>query len=525
MEALLRILHLEDEPFDSEVVRELLCEDRLDSAIERVDTLADFQRSLEGGCYDVILSDYTLPGVDTFEALRMARERCPTVPFIFVSGTIGEDTAIESLQMGASDYVLKHRPARLGPAVRRALQQAKEQAGRRQAEQALRQSQEALRRSEAWLRLAVEAADLGTWDWYPPSGALICSPRCKAIFALPVEAEPTCAWFMSRLHPEDLDRIVKAIEDVTEPRGQGKLDIEYRILQADASYRWIRTRGRSLFSGEGPNRHVVRTTGTAQDVTERKQAEIALSNAKTLLEHEVQQRTAQLRESVTELEHFSYTITHDMRAPLRCMHSFGELLLSECAGGLDARHQQYLQLIVDAAERMDKLITDALDYTKVVRQELTLTSTNTSALLEGIITSYPQLQPPQAQITVAGKIPNVLGNEAGLTQVFANLLNNAVKFVEPGKTPQIRIWAEKKTSQGVSLVRIWFEDNGIGIPKEFQDRIWVMFQRLNENYEGTGIGLSLVCKVMQRMGGKVGVESEAGQGSKFWVELKQGTEF
>ncbi len=113
----------------------------------------------------------------------------------------------------------------------------------------------------------------------------------------------------------------------------------------------------------------------------------------------------------------------------------------------------------------------------------------------------------------------LLGNEAGLTQCFSNILTNAVKFVQPGKVPKVRIWAENRGE----YVRLWFEDNGIGIAKRHQEQIFVMFQRLSRSYEGTGIGLALVSKAVERMQGKVGVESEEGNGSRFWIELKSCT--
>jgi signal transduction histidine kinase len=173
-----------------------------------------------------------------------------------------------------------------------------------------------------------------------------------------------------------------------------------------------------------------------------------------------------------------------------------------------------------------------------------------------MLESYPEFQPPHANIHIDTRLPVVLGNQAGLTQCFSNLLANAVKFVHPGQIPEVRVWAEsvqspksKVQSQPTEagpvghatrntqhesalptlnpqpstlnpLVRLWFEDKGIGIEKQYHDKIWQMFQQLNKAYEGTGIGLALVRKVVDRMGGRVGVESEPGHGSRFWIELK-----
>jgi signal transduction histidine kinase len=254
-----------------------------------------------------------------------------------------------------------------------------------------------------------------------------------------------------------------------------------------------------------------------------------LARANTELERRVQERTARLRETIGDLEHFSYTITHDMRAPLRSMEAFGKILMEENAPQLDPAGKDFLRRIVDSARRMDQLITDSLSYSKIVRGEMELSPVDVGALLRGMIESYPEFQPPKAEIELAGDIPLVLGNQAALTQCFSNLLGNAVKFVAPDKLPKIRVWPEVRQKTGpeqsiaseTGLVRIYVEDNGIGIPPEFREKIFAMFQKLSKNYQGTGIGLALVKKVVERMKGRVGVESAPDQGSRFWVELRR----
>ena len=182
------------------------------------------------------------------------------------------------------------------------------------------------------------------------------------------------------------------------------------------------------------------------EITERTQAEAALraarldlAQANAELEQKVRDRTTKLQETVAELEHFSYTITHDMRAPLRAMYSLGGVLLEECSECLHPTRQEYIRHIVDAAERMDKLITDALQYSGVVRQHFEPEPVDADALLRGILESYPEFQPPHANIRIDSHLPVVLGNQAGLTQCFSNLLANAVKFVQPGQTPEVRV--------------------------------------------------------------------------------------
>ncbi|MGN6644535.1 MAG: PAS domain-containing sensor histidine kinase, partial [Verrucomicrobiota bacterium] len=307
-------------------------------------------------------------------------------------------------------------------------------------------------------------------------------------------------------------------------RGEKFTGYEVCVLRKDGSRKWIASyTGAPVYDATG---HLLLVILTLSDVTEQRHAERAirkmrdeLANKNVELEQRVQERTGKLRDTIGELEHFSYTITHDMRAPLRAMQAFGQILREEYNSHLDEAGRDYLRRIVDSASRMDSLITDALNYSKVVQGELPLTPIDPGALLRGIIDSYPQFQPPQAEIHLETGFPLVIGNKAGLTQCFSNLLGNAVKFVEPGQLPQVRVWPEARGPQ----VRLWFEDNGIGIDPEQQNRVFVMFQRLSKDYEGTGIGLALVRKVVERMKGKVGFESEPGKGSRFWVELQKAT--
>jgi signal transduction histidine kinase len=241
-----------------------------------------------------------------------------------------------------------------------------------------------------------------------------------------------------------------------------------------------------------------------REIDEREEAEALL-----------QQRTAKLQETVGDLEAFSYSIVHDLRAPLRAMQSFTQLLAAEC-GPPGPAAKDYARRIISSAERMDRLIQDALSYSsRVVQQSLPLASVDLSALVRGIVESYPSFQAPLADVAVEGEIPPVTGNAAALTQCVSNLLANAVKFVAPGVKPRVRVWAE--THKG--RVRLLFQDNGIGIEKEAQDRIFQLFHRLSASYEGTGLGLAIVKKAVQRMGGAVSVESQPGRGSTFWLEL------
>ena len=253
------------------------------------------------------------------------------------------------------------------------------------------------------------------------------------------------------------------------------------------------------------------------EIAERKAAEGALAASEQRLQALVEQRTAKLTETIGELEAFSYSIAHDMRAPLRSLQGFSDILLTEYADKLDDEGQQFLNRIAKSAARMDKLIQDVLNYSRVVRSDFPLGPVDVAQLLEGILDSYPMFAAAKAEISIQGPFPLVVGNEAMLTQVFSNLIGNAVKFVAPGVRPHLKIWAEPSAQS----VRIYVEDNGIGIEPDHFERIFAMFQQVSKNFEGTGIGLAIVKKAMDRMGGKVGVQSKLDQGSIFWIEMKR----
>jgi PAS domain S-box-containing protein len=277
----------------------------------------------------------------------------------------------------------------------------------------------------------------------------------------------------------------------------------------------------SLIAREGPPIF----TGTIRDITERKRAERDLADAQAklrqhadALEIAVAERTASLREMVMDLEAFSYSLSHDMRAPLRSMRGFSELLLHDFGAKLGSEGQEYLQRIASASTRLDRLIQDMLSYSRLTHGILSLELIDPERLVREIIQERPNLQRFAASIHLITPLLPIYGHEAALTQCLSNLLENAVKFVAPEVQPEVRIWTDSVDTD----VRLWIQDNGIGIPKEAFDKVFGMFQRLHhhDSYSGTGIGLTIVRKAVERMGGRVLIESEVGKGSRFCLQLK-----
>ena len=274
------------------------------------------------------------------------------------------------------------------------------------------------------------------------------------------------------------------------------------------------------------------------NITERKRVEDALQQAKDLLANQgadlerlVAERTAQLGETVRDLQAFSYSMSHDMRAPLRAMQGYAQRLLDDYGSKLDEEGANHLQRIMRSAVRLDHLIQDVLTYSKIVHTQPEKEPVDLDKLVRDLTETYAGGQPPQAEIRIQGSLPTVLANEAFLMQCLANLLSNAVKFVTPGIVPRIGIWAEdtltaadKERPPSLPLVKIFIQDNGIGVAAENHARIFRMFERIHpvSSYEGTGIGLTIVGKAIERMGAQIGFESELGKGSKFWIQLTKG---
>jgi PAS domain S-box-containing protein len=262
----------------------------------------------------------------------------------------------------------------------------------------------------------------------------------------------------------------------------------------------------------------------ARDITEQKQAERVLQSAKEQLaksneelETRVQQRTASLREAIAQMEEFSYSVSHDLRSPVRAMQGYARAVIEDFGDRLDPIGREYLERIVRSSTRMDRLIQDILTFSRISRREIQLQPVGLEKLVREIIQQYAEMQSPQAEIAVASPLHDVIGHEPSLSQAISNLLNNAVKFVRPGTIPHVQI----STDRVDGSVKLWVADNGIGIHPQYQHRLFGLFERIHpeKKYDGTGIGLAIVRRAVERMGGKAGMESDGIHGSRFWIQL------
>ena len=266
----LRILYLEDDPKDAELVQATLEAEGVACHVTRVEAEPEFSTSLRQGGFDLVLADYTLPSFDGISALKIAKRVRPELPFIFVSGTLGEEVAIEALKLGATDYVFKTRLSRILPSVRRALREAEEIAQRRRAEMALR-------RSEAYLAEAQRLSQTGSFGWHVSSGEIYWSEETFRIFGFEPAAQPTVEWVLQRTHPEDKTFVGQLIESAS--RERKNLDFEHRLLMPDGSVKYVRVVGHPREES-----NTLEFVGAVTDITERKHAESLLAAEKRSLE-------------------------------------------------------------------------------------------------------------------------------------------------------------------------------------------------------------------------------------------------
>src|SRR6202011_6016070 len=256
VKSLLRVLLLEDDTRDAELVQELLEANHFVCEVARAQTRAEFVAGLENAAINLILADFKLPSFDGLSALKLALDARPDLPFIFVSGTLGEDVAIEAVKTGATDYVVKSRLSRLVPSVQRALREARERAERKKAE-------EAFRRSETYLAEAQRLSRTGSFGWDPASGKIYWSDETYRIFEYDPTIEPTVQLVLDRTHPDDPMRLRQIIDCASIERSE--FTAEHRLLMADGSVKYVRAVARPP-AGEDPGSFVF--VGALMDITE-----------------------------------------------------------------------------------------------------------------------------------------------------------------------------------------------------------------------------------------------------------------
>jgi len=374
------------------------------------------------------------------------------------------------------------------------------------AEEALLRRTEELARSNYSLSESQRIAHVGSWSLEVPIGTSACvwTPETYRLFGVsPDTFVPSAERFQGLIHVDDRASMQTWISACV--AGEEPPDLEFRVGLPDGSVRFLLGRGHLERDAEN---QPVRMVGIAQDITERKRAEEKLKLA-----------LADLARSNKDLEQFAYVASHDLQEPLRMVSSYTQLLARRYQGQLDASANKFIAYAVDGANRMQRLIEDLLAYSRVGTRAKGFELIDCTAVLDRALANLKAAIDASGAVVTHGPLPAVVHDNLLLVQLFQNLIGNAIKFhVEA--PPRVHVSAEQKGGEWVFAVR----DNGIGIDPQYAERIFTIFQRLhtNEEYSGTGIGLAICKKIVERRGGRVWVESQPGSGSTFYFTVPIG---
>lgn len=392
-----------------------------------------------------------------------------------------------------------------------ALQHMFEQIARTQAE---------LRRSEQLYSQAQQAADIGSWEWDIASGKITCSEPLEPMFGYAKGTFPgTLQALMDRTHPDDREHVRAAAQAAL--AGRCDYHVERRIVLPDGNCRWIASIGDVVRDKQGKP---LRMFGIAQDVTARKQAEQALRESegelrrhRDHLEEMVMARTAEMETVITELESFSYSVSHDLRAPLRAIAGFSEVIQEDYADKLDEQGRHYLERIRLGADRMGQLIDDLLNLSRVTRTDLHRERVEIGALFKDLIKELKR-GTLGARVEFICQCTGAADVDPRLTRIMlTNLLSNAVKFSSKQPKPRVECGEISINGEQVFYVR----DNGVGFNPQYADKLFTPFQRLHNpnDFEGTGIGLATAHRVVRRHGGRIWAESRQQRGAVFYFSF------
>jgi two-component system CheB/CheR fusion protein len=367
-----------------------------------------------------------------------------------------------------------------------------------------------LAQSQSRLEYAQKIAKIGNWDWDIKNRHWTCSEQIYHLLGVEKEdIKDFEQYILGAIHPDDRTLLFK-IRDEALLSGR-KIDVEHRIIKGDKSISYVETKGEISFDELGKPFWF---SGTMQDITERKKAELELQQ----LNSDLEKRATELKSSNEDLERFAYVASHDLQEPLRMVSSFLSLIQNKLSGQIDETTNKYIHFAVDGAERMKILIQDLLKYSRLGSSNEEFVPVSLSGLVQDALSMFEgEILKNHAEVETQA-LPVVSGNKTQLKQLFQNLIGNALKY-HNGTKPVIQIGFIDNTGHWEFFVR----DNGIGIDPKFFDKIFIIFQRLHtkSDYGGTGIGLAICKKIVERHGGQIWVESIPGKGSTFYFTLKK----
>jgi PAS domain S-box-containing protein len=370
-------------------------------------------------------------------------------------------------------------------------------------------AQDLLHEKELRLTEAQEIARLGSWEWNVPTSKLSWSDEVFRITGiLPSRFSGTLTDFFNILHPDDRGQLRESMD--TACRKREPLAIDFRIIRPDGSVRHLQAQGKVVLDENG---RPLRLAATLQDITERKLSEQAIQD----LNQELQARMTELSAVNKELEGFSYSVSHDLRAPLRAIDGYSKMLVEDFGDQAQGDMRRYLDVIMANARKMGQLIDDLLSFSRMGRKALESSPIDMERIMKDVVEELRQLAPGRPLEFRIGALPPAHGDPAMFRQVCTNLLSNAIKYSRGRDPAVIAVGAEENEREVVYSV----QDNGVGFEMEFAHKLFGVFQRLHsaKEFEGTGVGLALVQRIIQRHGGRVWANSKVGAGATFYFAL------
>jgi signal transduction histidine kinase/CheY-like chemotaxis protein len=494
----LRILLLEDNAHDAELIQELLEANHSVCEITRVQTRAEFVAGLENTGINLILADYKLPSFDGLSALKLALDARADLPFIFVSGSLGEEVAIEAVKIGATDYVVKSRLSRLVPSVQRALREARERAE-------LKKAEEAFRRSEMYLAEAQRLSNTGSFGWDPSSGKIYWSDETYRIFDCDPAIEPTIQIVLDRTHPDDRMRLQKILDCASIERSE--FTAEHRLLMADGSVKYVRAVANSL-TGEDPESFVF--VGAVMDITDRKRAE------------EERERLRHLEADLTYLNRIGMmgelaaSLAHEIKQPIAAAAMNGDACAnwlrrdapdvtraSSAASAMVADVKRAGGIIdrVSSLYRRGTPARESVDLNEIVREMTVLLGDTANRNAVSIRTDLDT------------ELPTITADRVQLQQVLMNLMLNGIEAMQ--ETCGALSIASKRTEDGQLLISV--SDTGIGLSIGEAERIFDAF--FTTKARGTGMGLSISRRIIASHRGRLWASPNPGRGATFHFTL------
>ena len=376
-----------------------------------------------------------------------------------------------------------------------------------------KQREQELLKSNERFHYAAKATNDAIWDWDVESGTILrIGDGLKNLFGYdPAAASANPDFWVDSIHPDDLSRVLEKRDKVLYHTRNLYWDDEYRVIKADGKYAYIYDKGYIIRNPEG---RPVRVIGATQNVTPRRETEALLHE----LNNRLKRRAEELAASNIELERFAYVASHDLQEPLRMVSSFLQLFKKKYHNQIDETADQYIHFAIDGAERMRKLILDLLEYSRVGSNREGFEETDLNRLLNEMLGFFGRLIADTGAVITIGPMPVIWANKTQISQLFQNLVGNAIKY-SGDKVPEISISYTDEPEKYVFHI----QDNGIGIDPANFDKIFVIFQRLHSkrDYSGTGIGLAICKKIVEKHGGSIWVESDPGKGSRFSFSISK----